>query len=398
MRPRLGAWLLLSLGVFTALPQAAADPAAPAPPAAPEPPAVDLRHIRFDGEHAIASAGQHGRAELTLDADLQHAADELLKDAGALAAAVIVVDARTSEVRVFTERGRNGSPGLLLGASAPAASVFKLVTTAALFENTALTPRDEVCTVGGERGVERRHLDAPRGGDIRCAPFSQALGHSRNAVYAQLVTRHLQRSDLIDLAGRVGFNGKIPFDAPVPLGRLSVPYNDLEFARTATGFENSTLSVLGGAYLAGIVANGGLAPRFHIVRQAGDYHAPAAPEFIGRVLSASTARRLSRMMEVTVRGGTAHHAFTDEDGDRFLGALRVAGKTGTLKPAAGGPTTSWFVGFAPVDSPRLIVSVLLQNGTVWRRKAAEVARDLLRYYFAERHVAGVTKPDILGEH
>jgi cell division protein FtsI/penicillin-binding protein 2 len=317
-----------------------------------------------------------------------------LKDASALAAAIVVVDARTSELRVFTERGRGAAPGLLFGASAPAASVFKLVTTAALFENTSLTPREEICTVGGERGVERRHLDAPKSGDIRCAPFSQALGHSRNAAYAQLVTRHLQRSDLVDLAERVGFNGRVPFDTAVPFGRLSVPYNDLDFARTATGFENSTLSVLGGAYLAAIVANGGMAPRFRIVRRAGDYEAPEQPEFLGRVLSASTARRLSSMMEVTVRGGTAHHAFTDEDGDRFLGGLRIAGKTGTLR-APSGVTTSWFVGFAPVDSPRLIVSVLMQNGGVWRRKAAEVARDLLRYYYAERRFAEVTKPEIL---
>ncbi len=390
MRPRLGAWLLLSLGVLSALPRALAEPITAA-----ETPHVDLRRIRFDGEHAVAPAGSQGLAELTLDPELQHAANELLKEANAQAAAIVVVDARTLEVRVFTERGRGAAPGLLLGARAPAASVFKLVTTAALFETSGLTPRDEVCTVGGERGVERRHLEAPKTGDIRCAPFSQALGHSRNAAYAQLVTRHLLRSDLLAVAGRVGFNGNVPFDAAVPLGRLSVPYNDLDFARTATGFENSTLSVLGGAYLAGIVANGGLAPRFRIVRKTKSYEAPDEPEFVGRVFSPSTARRLARMMEVTVRGGTAHHAFTDEDGDRYLGALRVAGKTGTLKPVSGGPTSSWFVGFAPVDSPRLIVSVLLQNGGVWRRKAEEVARDFLRYYYAERRLAGVSKPDVL---
>jgi penicillin-binding protein A len=387
--------LLSLLGALAVPPRAVAEEPHERVPALIEAPAVDLRHIRFEGERARAPVTRELSAELTLDAKLQHAADDLLKDAGAQAAAIIVVDARTSEVLVFTERGRNGSPGLLLNARAPAASVFKLVTTAALFEHTKLTPRDEVCIVGGERGVERRHLEVPKSGDIRCAPFSQALGHSRNAAYAQLVTRHLLRSDLVELAESIGFNGKIPFDAGVPLGQLKVPYNDLDFARTATGFENSTLSVLGGAYLAGIVAHGGLAPRYRIVRRAGEYEAPEEPEFTGRLLSATTARRLARMMEVTVRGGTAQHAFADEDGDRYLGAMRVAGKTGTLKPSASAPTSSWFVGFAPVDSPQLIVSVLLQNGGVWRRKAAEVARDLLRYYFAERRIRGVTPPEIL---
>ncbi len=66
---------------------------------------------------------------------------------------------------------------------------------------------------------------------------------------------------------------------------------------------------------------------------------------------------------------------------------------GMAEPA----TTSWFVGFAPAESPRLIVSVLLQNGAVWRRKAAEVARDLMRFYFLQRGATGITMPDALLE-
>ncbi len=384
--PRATLVLSLALTSLGSAPSAAADPAsAPAP-------LVDLRRIRLNGDVATAPTANAGQAELTLDPELQRAADELLRDTGAPAAALIAIDVRSSQLLVFTERGH---AGLLTSARAPAASVFKLVTTAALFETTNLTPADEICTLGGERAVERRHLEAPKNGDIRCAPFSQALGHSRNAAYAQVVTRYLLRSDLIEVAARLGFNDRVPFDAAIPTGRLSVPYNDLSFARTATGFENSTLSVLGGAYLASVVANGGLAPRLKIVRSAGDYAAPRESEFLGRVLSFATARRLSRMMEITVRGGTAHHAFSDEDGRPYLGQLRVAGKTGTLQPRPGAPTSSWFIGFAPVDSPRIVVSVLLQNGPVWRRKGAEVARDFLRVYFSRQHRPGVTAPDIV---
>jgi hypothetical protein len=41
------------------------------------------------------------------------------------------------------------------------------------------------------------------------------------------------------------------------------------------------------------------------------------------------------------------------------------------------------------------VSVLLENGSVWRRKAVEVARDVLRSYFAARGIGGI-KPLTLG--
>jgi peptidoglycan glycosyltransferase len=365
----------------------------PEPPPPPRP-TIDVRQIHWQGGKATAPAGALGQAELTLDETLTRAADELLREAAARAGAIVAIDLQTGNVVVYTERG---SGGLLRDAVAPSASVFKLVTTAALFETTKLTPREQICTVGGERGVERKHLDIPLTPDKRCGPLAQALGYSRNAAYAQLATRHLLRTDLIEIASRLGFNENVPFDAAVPVGRLNVPYNDLEFARTATGFRNSTLSVLGGAYIASVVAYGGLGPRLRIVRQAGAYVAPNEPEFVGRLLSAQTARRMTQMMEVTTRSGTAYHSFTDPDGHRYLGALRVAGKTGTLQPTPGAPTNSWFVGFAPADSPRIAVSVLLQNGDIWRRKAAEVARDFLRVYFSGKKSPGVTLPETIAK-
>jgi cell division protein FtsI/penicillin-binding protein 2 len=99
-------------------------------------------------------------------------------------------------------------------------------------------------------------------------------------------------------------------------------------------------------------------------------------------------------MEVTVESGTARSAFHDDLGHALLGALKVAGKTGTLHPtdAKKDGAVSWFIGFAPARRPEIVVSVLLENGAVWRRKAAEVARDTLRAYFAAQGLRGVRSP------
>jgi len=270
--------------------------------------------------------------------------------------------------------------------------VFKMVTTAALFERAEVTPSESVCIAGGIRGIERHHLDPPRSGDVRCGPFFQALGHSKNAAYAQLATHRLMRTDLIEVAEQIGFNRPIPFDFPVLLGTLDVPYGDLEFARTAAGFRGTTLTPLGGAYLALVVAAGGLAPRVRLIAPRGTATREEL-EIVGRVMSATTAHRLERMMEVTVESGTARGAFHDDLGHPLLGSLKVAGKTGTLHPSDDSSgAVSWFVGFAPARRPEIVVSVLLENGTVWRRKAAEVARDVLRSYFAARGARGVRAP------
>jgi cell division protein FtsI/penicillin-binding protein 2 len=104
------------------------------------------------------------------------------------------------------------------------------------------------------------------------------------------------------------------------------------------------------------------------------------------------------MLEVTVETGTSRGAFTAPDGKRYLPGIRVAGKTGTLRPEQREDTmTSWFVGFAPSRSPEIVVSVMLVNGHTYRRKANELARDLLRTYFrAHGHAQTVTDPFIEG--
>lgn len=355
-------------------------------------PEVDLGRLRSEPNGVVAPLRAGGLAELTLDPKAQRDAERLLDGAQPRAGAIVLVDLRTGRLLAWAEwrKGRRGSDATT--ARAPAASVFKLVTTAALFERSSIAPSEKICIAGGTHGIERRHLDAPRSGDVRCAPFFQALGHSKNAAYAQLATHRLLRTDLVEVAEQLGMNQNVPFDFPVPVGTLRVPYGDLDFARTAAGFEGSRLSPLGGAYLAAVVAHGGLAPRLRIVARAGDYEAPPGLETIGRVLGATTAHRLSRMMEVTVEGGTAYTAFHDDLGHPLLPGIRVAGKTGTLKPSDSDGAASWFVGFAPSRTPRVAVSVLLENGPVWRRKAAEVARDVFRSYFAARGVRGVAAP------
>lgn len=330
--------------------------------------------------------------DASVNTELSRAATRLLEHARPVEGAAVAVDVRTGQVLVWSETRRGGGKGsVITSARVPAASVFKLVTTAALLEAGGVEPAERVCTSGGVKSIERRHLDAPRGGEQLCAPFSQALGHSRNAVYAQLATRRLARQDLIDVAQRIGFNSLVPFDWPVPVGALKVPYNDLEFARTAAGFQGSTLSPLGGAYLASLIADGGIARRLW-VHQRDAHAAPAEPWPELRVLRASTARRLTRMMEVTVHSGTSRHVFSDESGRSLLAGIRVAGKTGTLRPDPGGETTSWFIGFAPSQKPEIAVSVMLENGAVWRQRAAEVARDLFRVYFRRKGVANVVDP------
>ena len=357
-------------------------------------PVVDLTKIHFEADSARAPLASGGEAELTLDPELQRAARRLLARARPLEGAVTLVQAATGRILVWAEATRPGAaPGsVLLRSQAPAASVFKMVTTAALLERGKVRLDTEVCTVGGSHSIERRHLETPRRARSICAPFKLALGHSRNAAYAQLAHKYLSRDDLADTARRFGFNQKLPFEAPIQLGTLELPTGDLPLARASAGFQGSTLSPLGAAQLAYVVAAGGRSIRLQIVKHSEGYDAPERREMAGRVTDGWTAHRMERMMEVTTRAGTSAEVFNPPGGGSYFPGMRVAGKTGTLGPGSREGTTSWFIGFAPSRKPEVVVSVLLVNGGVWREKANEVARDLLRVYFVAQGRNGVTDP------
>lgn len=366
---------------------APAAPGAAAPGTPPSPP---------------ASKSVKERAPSTLDPELSRAAERLLRGAKPVEGAIIALEPSSGRVLVFSAFGGGKSFDVLTRARMPAASLFKIVTTTALFEASSVSPQDEVCVSGGMHGIERRHLEPARGPGAECGRFGWALGNSKNAVFAQLATRLLTRDDLIRTAERLGFNAGLPLegaDGQAELGKLSVPYNDLAFARTAAGFQGSSLSPLGAAYLMTLIARSG-APVDLRLRDAsaGSPASTGAPETGGGAddaapplpsdppappFSTRTAQRLTRMLEVTVETGTSRAAFTAPDGKRYLPGIRVAGKTGTLRPGQGEDTmTSWFVGFAPSRSPEVVVSVMLVNGAdTYRRKANELARDLLRTYF-----------------
>lgn len=332
---------------------------------------------------------------LTLDRELNAQTHQLLSRARPERGAAIVVDVETGRILAIDEIGASDptleTESLLFDAISPAASLMKLVTTAALYERSDVTPSLRVCTRGALRLIEEEHLSPPRGPGVYCSAFGQALAVSKNAAYAQLAHKKLTPALLLGTAESLGWNRPLLLEARGALGELRVPSEPLAFARTSAGFGHSRLSVVGGAQLALTVATGGRLRALHATLPAAD--APGSlPEREPRVLSTTTARRLTRSMEMTVEFGTAAEAFRDESGQPYLPNIPVAGKTGTLRPERGGPTASWFLGFAPSTKPRVVVSVVLWNSDLWHQKGAMVGRDLLRAFFHSRGATGVTRP------
>jgi len=295
----------------------------------------------------------------------------LLVRARARRAAASVVDVRTGRVLAQAGRSANGPDrSLCMRPWAPAASIFKIVTTAALLES-GVSPSERVCYSGGLRRLMPRDLlDDPRR-DLSCRTLSEALSQSINTVFAKLARRHLDREDLLRYAQAFGFRDRLHPDLePSP---ADIPSDEFERARTAAGFFHVRLSPLHAALIAATVARGG------------EMALPAGKGAPRRVVRQDTARALGAMLLETTTHGTAKKAFHDRRGRPYLGKIRVAGKTGSL--AERDPTFrdySWFVGYAPADKPTVAVGVIVENGPRWWTRGHFLAREVLQAYFKDK--------------
>jgi penicillin-binding protein A len=365
-------------------------------------PVVALETASLRGGHFFADLEGGGMAQLTLNPALQKAVEEALASHHLPFGAAAVVSIPDGRVLVLAGYSKTDpsldATALTLHPWAPAASVFKVVAASALLQEGHIEPMTRVCYHGGISSVLRDNLvDIPRI-DRSCGSLSYGVGKSQNAIVAKLVARHLRPEQLEHIASAFGFGQTLDFDAEVEPSEVDIPREPLEFARAAAGFWHSSLSVLHGALLAATIANRGEMPAARIIDRALDLRgtAIALPRLPShRVLDPAVAGQVGEMMRLTTTMGTAKRSFRDRRGHRTL-PIEVAGKTGTLfyrgrpqDPALPSAVVlpedshigySWFVGYAPVDRPKIAFAVLLGNPVAQPLKAHAVARHIIAEY------------------
>ncbi|MEZ4299298.1 MAG: penicillin-binding transpeptidase domain-containing protein [Polyangiaceae bacterium] len=359
---------------------------------------LDLTRIDDRGDVATAPAFGTRKVELTLNTKYQRSALGLLREGHVPEGAIVMTDIKTGRVLVWASYVMDGAMhDVASEATAPSASVFKVVTGSALME-AGVPPSYKQCYSGGEHSIKAADLVDNKRRDKWCATLSQAMGRSINTVFARLASKNLTRDKLQGVANKLGWGVDLPFDVKIAQSTINLPEDNVGFARTAAGFWNTTLSPFQGANLATTMANGGEMIRLSIVSSVKDdageiYRGPTERQVLKRAVDANVAAQVTSMMEQTVDNGTSYKSFHDRAGKSYLPDIRIAGKTGTLtKPTAEGPFYTWWVGFAPSNKPEIALSVMIANRPKWRVKATNVAADMLRVYFADKGAPGVSDP------
>ena len=320
------------------------------------------------------SLARDGQAvPLTLDAGLQARAEELM---AGKQGAVVVLEPATGRIRTLVSAPRAAYLDRALNGLYPPGSVFKTFIAAAALSADV----DPVfnCPAEGYRSprstppirdVEARQ--AARAGK-RWKGFgkigmAEALAHSSNTYFAQLgIALGPERF------GAAVASAKLREPVTVlPASSLSmeaaggsVPdgLRPAQLAPVAIGQGELQLSPLAVAMLTAAVANDG-------VMLAPTLLPTAKPALRARPFTYAASGRVKKMMRAVVRAGTG----TACD----LPGLAVCGKTGTAETGRG-KDHAWFTCFAPMEGPRLVVTVLVEHGGFGARTALPIARELLK--------------------
>jgi peptidoglycan glycosyltransferase len=268
----------------------------------------------------------------------------------------------------------------------PPGSTFKVVTAAAALDTGKYTPQS---VVDGSSPKTISGVPLANAGGESFGPISltDALTNSVNTVWAQ-VGESLGRSTLEKYMKRFGFNQDPPLDYPDgqmgasgvrnAKGQLIDENGGFDVGRVAIGQGGSEGAILVTplqmAMVASAVGNGGklMKPRLteKVVDKDGRVTDRVEPEEQSIVMSQKVAGELAQMMGNVVREGTGTAA--------ALSGIEVAGKTGTAEVDNATANQAWFIGFAPIDKPRMAVAVTIertqgQGGT----EAAPIAKAVL---------------------
>jgi peptidoglycan glycosyltransferase len=278
-------------------------------------------------------------------------------------------------------------------ANYPPGSTFKVVTAAAAIDSGQYTPSS---TVNGNSPIIVSGVPLANDSNQSWGPvdLTTALTYSINTVWAQ-VAEHLGRGTMTDYMKRFGFYSKPPLDYPPDELNISEPFPpgsskpyppgspNEDIGRIGIGEGGLQVTPLQMAMVAGAVANGGklMVPHMteRVVNSDGVSVKTISPTVYNQVMKSSTAQELTQMMRKVVEEGTGTAA--------QLGGINVAGKTGTAQIGAQGSglTQPWFIGFAPIEDPKVAVAVTVDEsqggfgGTV----AAPIAKDVIQTLLSE---------------
>lgn len=346
---------------------------------------------------------------LAIDADLQNKAYLALKnavmEAKSCCGVVVGLDPTTGEIltmvsypsfdnNIFSESQSAdlvqelfkdaNSPVLnrAIGGTYPPGSTFKIVSALAALESTLVTPDTVIedtgvtklgaysyanwyfTQYGKSEGVVNLSKALQRSNDTYFYLIGDKIGNDRIAEWSRNL--YLGKTLGLDIDGEVA---GLVADGSWKQANFGQPWYPGDTLHMAIGQGFLLTTPLQVAGFTSYIAENGKLYKPHLLKSS------------AQVLDIPSAQKMSihaikqGLEMVTKEGGTAWPFF------KF--PIATAGKTGTAEFGdPKGRTHAWYTGYAPVDDPKVVMTVLIEAGGEGSSIASPVAKEILRWYFS----------------
>lgn len=334
---------------------------------------------------------------LTLDSDLQSIAYEALK--GKVGSAV-AIDPRSGEVLALVSQPSfdpsnldqnwkeisSGSNSPLVNHAFslfPPGSTMKIVTSAAIFRSGVNTTDLYECQ--GSAVINGQTIKEQNDKVHGWVNYNMALAESCNTYFASCGVSAGDKTFLSVVKG-FGFGQKIPLEIDVKVSQITnaakIPAKLDTNLLAASSFGQGEVLVtpFHMALIAAGIANQGVIMTPHLVERVLDpsqtviYEQKSEPWLTP--LTKEEANKITSAMITAVTSGTAAPG--------ALPDFQVAAKTGSAEPGGNVATHGWYIAFAPAESPRIAVAVMVENGGTGGGAAAPIAKQIMQEALSQK--------------
>lgn len=339
---------------------------------------------------------------LTIDEIIQHIAEKELDKAytkyHAKGASIVVIDPKTGQILALASRPtydlnnfRNFDAAHRRNRAVAdffePGSSFKIVTASGVLEENVVSLNDKFFCENGSFTIGKRtlHDHRPHG----WLTFREVIEQSSNIGTVKSAMK-LGPDKLYKYMKSFGFGELTHVDLPGEVRGIVRPvdrWSKVSITSIPMGQE-VTVTNLQLASAISVIANGGTLMKPMIVKAIIDDQSEVIKSFettgLHRVISQNTANKMKEILSGVVNNGTGKLA--------QMKAYTSAGKTGTAQKVNPGGTyshtnfTASFIGFAPVEDPKVAISVILDDphpmyygGVVCAPVFKEVAEQTLKY-------------------
>ncbi|MFV0521072.1 MAG: penicillin-binding protein 2 [Mangrovibacterium sp.] len=353
----------------------------------------------------------------TIDRDLQAYAEKLMKNKKG---AVVAIEPATGEILAFysgpsynpnelvgRERGNNYMKLLndslkpltnrALSAAYSPGSTFKLLNGLIALQEGVITPQTAFpCSGPASKPMRCTHY---HGSPVR---INEAIVESCNPYFFQAFRAAMGYKKTTEESYRIWRSYAMEFGLGSPLGNEfygqssgNIPtadfynktygkgsWNAYTIRSLAIGQGEVILTPIQLANYSAILANRGYYIEPHLVKQITNQQDEVENLSFEKHQTSIDSKYfdlVAKNMKTMVDHSVGRYKIT-------VDSLAICGKTGTIQNSSGGSDHSSFIGFAPLDNPKIAIAVFVENGVWGSRYAAPIAS-----FIIEKYIRGAIK-------